>query len=312
MAEDVPNDAQEPLELTHTGVFVHRRDHVIVPTIVDAFAEDKRDHALVYHWLDGDWSQHLIEDSVCGVAALGEEPVEVFNVGVNGNVVVARIPGGPATEQIDPSPRGPNYSETLRCVRIIGGEVYVAGMARQVYRRDASGRWSAIDAGVYVPRGQRQSAVGFLDLDRGGDGLLYAAGYKGEIWVRDAGGWRQENSPTSVALTRVLAVADGDVIIAGLAGVLLKGRAGRWQVLAEGETDADFWGLAELHDVVYVASSSRLFVLAGASLQAVDFGLARPISTSYLHSADGVMWSVGPKDIVRTEDGVDWEVVPNP
>ncbi|HXF46509.1 MAG TPA: hypothetical protein VNK91_10365 [Burkholderiaceae bacterium] len=314
MLMEDPNDhsVDEALALTHTGVFIHRRDHVIVPTIVDAYADDKRHHALVYHWLDGDWSQHLVEDSICGVVATGDSPVEVLNVGVNGTVVVAKIPGGESTESVDPTARGPNYSETLRCVRKIGPSIYVAGMARQVYRRDGLGRWVAVDAGTYLARGQRHQAVGFLDIDGDSDGRLYAVGYKGEIWIREADAWTQEPSPTSVALTKVLGTSSGDVVICGLAGVILRGTKGRWQVLAEDATREDFWGLAEYLGEIYLATDRRLFKLVGNTLQPVDFGSPRPLSTSYLHSADGVLWSVGPKDIVFTDNGTDWHLVPNP
>jgi hypothetical protein len=56
-------DDDESLELTYTGVFVRSRDHIIVPAVVDAYAEDQRDHALVQHWRRDDWVQQLIDES---------------------------------------------------------------------------------------------------------------------------------------------------------------------------------------------------------------------------------------------------------
>jgi hypothetical protein len=311
MTTDVPmND--ELLALTYTGVFVISRDHVVVPAIADAFADDRRDHALVQHWLGDEWVQQLIETSICGVCARQGDVTEVFNVGVDGNVVVARLPGGPVSEAVDTSPRGPNYSETLRCVRLIGGDVYVAGMARQCYRRTGNGVWRAMDAGTYVPRGQRTEAVGFLDLDGSDSGNIYAVGYKGEIWHFDGTTWHQEDSPTGVALTKVLVAQDGYVYVAGLAGTILLGRHGQWDLLCKGESSEDFWGLAEYRGDIYLASNQGVHVIRDGHLNNVDMGIQTEISTAYLHASDGVLYSVGPKDVVMTEDGHAWHVMPKP
>jgi hypothetical protein len=312
MTSETASD-NNPLELTYTGVFVRSRDHVIIPAIVDSFADDRRDHALVQHRLGEEWVQHLVENSICGVCATGADVAEVFNVGVDGRVVVARIPGGEANEVVDSSMRGPNFSETLRCVRLIGGQVHVAGMARQCYRRNSQGSWSAIDLGTYLPRGQRTEAVGFLDLDGFELSEVYAAGYKGEIWSMDGNAWKQEASPTNVALTKVLASASqGHVFVAGLAGTLIRGRKGRWDVIAAGQVADDFWGLEEFNGKLFLATNQGLYVLNGDALAPVNLGTDEAVSTSYLHSADGILYSVGPKDVLMTENGLDWVVVPKP
>jgi hypothetical protein len=302
------------LELTYIGVFVLSRNHIVVPAIVDKYADDRRDHALVQHWLVDDWVQHLVDGSICSVCALGSNPAEVFNIGVGGHVVVARIPGGESHEDIDTSPRGPNYSEMLRCAKVISGVVHVAGMARQVYRRDARGAWSAIDAGVYLPRGARKKATGFLDLDGFGLSDIYAAGYKGEIWSYDGAVWLQRPSPTNVALNKVLVSSAGNVFIAGLAGTLLRGRADKWTLIAEGQTSEDFWGLAEFKGSVYVATNYAVYKVVGDDLVVLNLGQQGDddVSTSYLHAGDGILMSVGDKDILRTDDGVHWVAMPKP
>lgn len=309
---DEPEHDDKPLELTYTGVFVRARDHIIVPAVVDTYAEERRDHALVQHWRRDDWVQQLIDESLCGVCAAGTNPVEIFNVGVGGHVVLFRLPGGVAEEDVDLSPRGPNYSETLRCARLVAGVLHVAGTARQVYRRNPDGAWTAIDAGVYQPRGSRGRSTGFLDIDGFGPSELYAAGYKGELWSFDGGTWVQLDSPTKATLTKVHASSASEVYVAGLAGTLICGRGDRWTLLAEGQVSDDLWGLAEFNGSIYVASNRAVYRVENRTLVEVDFGQDHPVTTAYLHAADGILVSVGPKDILRTEDGVHWSAMPKP
>lgn len=299
------NQNEEQLELTYIGVFVRNRNHVIVPTIVDKFSEDRRDHALVYHWLNQEWVQHLIENSICGVSALSEPSTKVFNVGVDGKVVVASIPGK-SEEIVDSSERGPNYSETLRCVRKIGSHIYVAGMARQVYRRESDGLWVKWDDGVYVPRGKREVATGFLDISGSSDELLYAVGYKGEIWHYDKKKWAQEDSPTNIALTQVCFVNPSEIYVAGLSGVVFRGSRGAWRKIDQDVTESDFWGITELNGCVYFSNYDGVFVLKNDTLVHVDLGFDRKLTTAYLHASDGVMWSVGQKDLAYSFDGTKW------
>ncbi len=310
---DEGDDEIDPaeLELTHTGLWVVEKEHVIVPTIVDSFAEEKRRHALVFHWLGEDWAQQTLDDFVGGVCGIAGSPVQAFSVGVNGNVYVALVPGEKFVEAVDSSDRGPNYSETLRCTRVIAGGVYAAGMARQVYRRSKRDSWTAIDDGVYVPRGKRKTGVGFLDIDGFGAKSIYAVGYKGEIW-HYTGKWMQEDSPTNVALTRVIPLESGDLVVLGLGGTILRGRAGKWREMDHDATEDDFWGGIEFKGKTYLATSSGLFTLTGDQVKPLKIGVKGPKTTMFLHAADGVMWSVGAKDIFRSADGVKWERVPAP
>lgn len=309
--EDDELDPEE-LELTHTGLWVVKRDHVIVPAIVDSFADEKRRHALVFHWLGEDFAQQTLDDFVCGVCGIAGKPVQAFSVGVNGNVYVALVPGEKYVEKVDESERGPNYSETLRCTRVIAGKVYAAGMARQVYRREKRNTWVAMDDGVYVPRGKRKIAVGFLDIDGFGPESIYAVGYKGEIW-HYTGKWKQEDSPTNVALTRAIPLESGELVVVGLAGTILRGVAGKWRQIEHDTTEDDFWGGMEFKGKVYLATSDGLFTLTGDQLKPVKLtGVKGSKTTMFLHAGDGVIWSVGAKDIFRSEDGVRWERVPSP
>ena len=89
-------------------------------------------------------------------------------------------------------------------------------------------------------------------------------------------------------------------------------RSGRWTLIAEGQTTDDFWGLAEFKGSIYAATSHALYVIDGEDLVAIDLGQGPDVSTSYLHAADGILLSVGDKDILRTEDGMHWVAMPKP
>lgn len=199
------------------------------------------------------------------------------------------------------------------CLPVPSGPLRRAGMARQeVYRRNPGGTWTAIDTGVYQPRGSRDKATAFLDMDGFGPSELYAAGYKGELWSFDGGTWVQRDSPTNVALTKVHASNAAEVYVVGLAGTLMCGRADRWALLAEGQVSDDFWGLTEFNGSVYVASNRAVYRVEDGTLVEFNFGQDHPVTTSHLHAADGILVSVGPKDILRTEDGVLWSAMPKP
>lgn len=305
-------EEENNLELTYTGIFVNNKNHIVLPTIVDEFADDNRDHALVYHRIDNEWVQHLIENSICGVTAINIPSTKVFNVGIDGYVIIASIPGGESTEIVDSSENGPNYSETLRCVRIIGGKIFTAGMARQVYKREKNGVWNRLDKGVYVPRGQRSSAVGFLDIGGFSEKDIYAVGYKGEIWHFNGSSWHQEDSPTNIALTCVVCDDSANIFIAGMSGTVIWGRKGGWQVIDNDITEEDFWGISFFKKNIYLSNYDGIYCIFGDSLKKIDMGLNKVITTAYLHSDHEVLWSVGQKDIVMTVDGRKWTIVDNP
>jgi hypothetical protein len=153
--------------------------------------------------------------------------------------------------------------------------------------------------------------VGFLDIDGFSAHDLCAVGYKGEIWHYD-GKWHAQKSPTDRALTRVIPLDSGDWVAVGLAGTILTGRAGRWQEIKQSATEMDFWGGVTFKGQVILATGEGLFTLQGKKVKPLNIGVKGSRTTGFLHAAEGVLWSVGAKDIFRSEDGVKWKRVPNP
>lgn len=193
---------------------------------------------------------------------------------------------------------------SLRVVRGIDGIAYAAGMDRQVWRRDGANRWTCIDQSMR-PR-PRENLVGFEGIDGFSAKDIYAGGWGGEIRHWDGKKWKAIDSPTNSNLTNL--VCANDVVYAvGRLGLLLRGRANRWRVL-EQEVGEDLWGLAWYRGKLWAASMDQLYVLEKDVLVPVEFDDDRPETCYHLSAADGVLWSIGPKDLF-VFDGKEWERV---
>ncbi len=296
-------------ESTYTGVLIHKRNHVYISCISDALADQGVDHAAILRWMDGSWAHRTTDVSICGMSVVQGARLSLLNVGVNGKVVEFTFPGE-NTEFIDRSEDGPGELVPLKCVRTLGNHVYTAGMARRLYRREGPDNWVAIDDGVYVPRSKRDRGVGFQAIDGFSEDALYAVGHGGEIWRFDGQGWEQQSSPTTSALTCVTCAHGTAVYAAGLGGVVLRSADGvAWEAIDHSATEDDFWGMTLFQDHVYLATSNGIYLVDEDDLIPVEMNLSRVLTTAYLDSRDGVMWSVGKKDMAFTEDGVTWTEV---
>lgn len=298
-------------DITFTSIWIYRHDHIHVASIIDEVVEDTSEHALVFSYVDGQWKYREINNAHTSLCVIEEPTPKVFNLTADGEVRIFELPGF-ATEIIDSSDEGPSDLLQMRCIRPIGRRLYAAGMARRVYRRDAPNTWVPVDQGTFVPRDQRHVAVGFNTIGGLSEEAIYAAGYKGEIWFYDGQVWEQQASPANVALTSLAVVEDGTVYICGLAGMLIAGRRGQWLVIEQDVTEDDFWGITEFRGRIYVSAYDGVFRLDDNELVRINMGLKIPVSTAYLDARDGVMWSVGQKHLVVTENGVDWQLLPNP
>jgi hypothetical protein len=57
---------------------------------------------------------------------------------------------------------------------------------------------------------------------------------------------------------------------------------------------------------LYVSSTHFVYRLEGDTLKPVDFGDDAPRTCYHLSAADGIMWSIGPKDVMEF-DGSSWK-----
>ncbi|QDH70347.1 hypothetical protein [Marilutibacter alkalisoli] len=178
-------------------------------------------------------------------------------------------------------------------------------MNRQVWRRDDAQQWVSLDQGAKPVDGHKE-VVGFEAVDGFSESDIYAVGWNGEIWQFDGKAWSQKESPTPLVLTRVLCAGDGAVYASGRKGLLLRGCGNAWEIIDHQSMIDDIWDLAWYREELYLSTMHGLFALDGDKLLPVDFGDDTPDSCHRLSVADGVLWSIGGKDIMAF-DGAQWK-----
>jgi hypothetical protein len=195
----------------------------------------------IYRWeREAGWSARSVE-WVAIRAAPGTRSGVFFTLGFGGQIDVEDN-GTHADEYIDRLPNGRrDFGGDLRDIRLIGKELFVAGMSRQVYRRIADGEWAHEDEGTRQLDGDL-SVAGFNAIDGTDPDDIYAAGFGGEIWHRRGGRWHQVESPTNVVLHRLRVVAPDLVYACGQQGVLLRGHGDIWTVVEHGQPAENFGG----------------------------------------------------------------------
>lgn len=227
-------------------------------------------------------------------------------LGKNGEAV--EIKGGvPRIEQIPDA--GLNVERPygyVSAIKTIAGELYVCGHGRQVYRR-SSGAWQSIAGNMQT----REGGTGFFDIDGASRSCVYAVGWHGEIFFYDGKQWQQDDSPTSAHLASVRVVAPDDVWIAGDKGVVLHGSFNRWRVLQSEDFPDNWYSIETFNGDTYLAANESLARVQGNTIVPVDVGLGRPITTHRLHAKDGLLWSIGEKDIL-VFDGTRWQEILHP
>lgn len=241
--------------------------------------------------------------ALCGVDR-GNGQYEVLGVGLDGELLIG-VPGKFSESHLDPQGQGPDQHGVLRDIRRVGGDVFAVGMSRQVYRRQGDA-WSDIGAAI---RGPRKGATGFNSVAGLSPEAVFAVGFHGEVWFYNGSAWRQLDSPTSVALQRVLVLPSGHAVICGANGVLLQGLPDALAPIQNDVTMDNLYGLAWFKDRVFVASMKKLFVIGPDGLEPVDVGLEGPLTFGSLDASEDVLWSAGAKHLLRSTDGVSWQQV---
>jgi hypothetical protein len=147
---------------------------------------------------------------------------------------------------------------------------------------------------------------------------LYAAGWEGEIWQYDGKKWLRREVPTNLAFFALLCAPDGNVYAAGQRGTIFVGRQDRWTLVEQDETKEDFYGAAWFKGNPYFSTSNGIFTLRKGILEKLDIKPKGPgklkftLNESFarLAAAEDVMWSVGSKMMLMTDDGATWTELP--
>lgn len=272
----------------------------------DELAEKKIPHSIPVVWHKGNWlrADKPQYDWLTAATVVVRQPKEqLCAVGEYGQVLVMGS-GDTHEEKIGTGKDSPDGRGPLRGARTIGKEVIVVGMDRQVYKREALNTWVPFDQGAR-PKAGSKKIVGFESVDGFSSKELYAVGWDGEIWRCDGKKWSAVDSPTNAVLTQVCCAGDGNAYACGRRGLLLRGKKDSWEVLEHESTTEDLWDLCWFDEHLYLSSTRSLFTLEGDQLKPVKFGKDVPETCGRLSAADGVLWSIGGKDVMAF-DGKKW------
>jgi hypothetical protein len=269
----------------------------------------------IFTWT-GQWGSQSIPIIGTSVTKTYHTDLNLLIMGIDGTVY--RWGKGPIVEElIDSSEKGPQNYGDLQEIRTIEEQAYVVGMRRTVYRCDKAGKWTRIDHGIRCSEDD-ESDAGFNSIDGFNASNIYAVGWDGEIWYYNGKKWKQIESPTNLALFRVVCSEDGNIYACGQKGLIIKGRQAKWEVIEQGETDETFWGATWFKNSLYLSTSNGIFQLQNDKLSVVDIkskGKKKikitPNNCFYrLDSNNDIMYSAGQKMVIYTEDGIKWTETP--
>lgn len=292
-------------EYTFLAAHVQSRDALRSVVQLDALKDSGSTASSLFKYQRGKgWAAFNLEWDASRIGYTNQPEPTVLATGPDGIVSIG-TQSGSTEEVLADSGEGPARRGPIRDLQLIGGIPYACGMGRQVYRREAPNRWSRQDAGIALPLGQIQ-LCGLNSITGVDEDHVLAVGFNGEIWRREHGQWRAEDSPTNLVLHKALMIDTGKAFASGQLGTLLRNIGSGWQVLDVGLPEDDLWDLAWFDQALYIACNKGLFRLDGDQLSAVNLQQPGPISTRHLHANDGVLMSCGPKHILWTDDGRYW------
>lgn len=272
---------------------------------LDELVEQDIENSSFLVMFQSDWYKYQFSGAWSAIAMATIKPSD------QNRIVVAVSPGG-AYWEVEPESLREVHGgikeaqDSLRSMVVVGDVIYACGMGRTVLRRKAAGVWEEIGPGTSPE--DDGLVVGFEDLAGFSFDEMYAVGWRGEIWQRTMGKWRQIDSPVSANLNAVYCTPNGKVYIVGDSGVMLCGSNDVWEVLETDRTD-NLMGVAFYDNTVYVTTDFEILKLEGNSLVAEDaFADTDDFPETCLHllpAKDGLI-SMGTKDLFRLHE-TDWK-----
>jgi hypothetical protein len=292
-------------EFSFTGGAVRDKVTGYFSLVGDEGAENKVPHVVFTAWRSGSWYDAGKKRwNIAGVAVSHEPIAQMVAVSQWGDVLCTGS-GDTHDEHVATGAAKPvNDRGPLTGVRRIGKAIYVVGMDRQVYRRTGVNAWSEIS-----PKPKRKEKKddpkGFQAIHGFSEKDIYAVGWDGEIWHYDGASWKELPSITNQVLVDVCCAGDGIVYACGREGLLIKGRADKWEIVDTDDLEEDFWSLAWFEDQLFIASLYNLYTLGKKGLAEVSMGKDTPGTCNRLAADEGVLWSIGAKDVMAF-DGKKW------
>lgn len=291
-----------PLSQTDTFVMstVVPRDIVFVAMTDDAIDYASYPHAHILFSNAGQLGNlGMVEWGVVGLGLVTRPERRIVAIGTMGQVLTVGQ-GERVEERVGTPSDGPEARGMIRCLGVVDGVAYAAGMNRQVYRRSGAGAWITID---FEP--DTSKVCGFEAIDGFGTEDLYAVGWNGEIRRFRNGLRRPVESPTNLILTGVCCAPDGNVYACGKNGAILVGTEDKWSIIDHPITKEDFWSVAWFKGAAFFSSMHFVYRLKDGNLSRMDMGPDWPQSCYHLATDGNLLVSTGKKDVMAF-DGDSW------
>lgn len=179
-------------------------------------------------------------------------------------------------------------------IREIGGELYICGMCRQVYKKK-NRNWVQIADSILAPIDSVDFS--FESIDGSGYDNIYAVGWQGEIFHYNGEKWSKCDSPTNLDLNSVRCIDKETTYICGNNGLFLYGYGSNWNVIQDDEFDEDLWSVEIHKGTPYVAHRDGISKFDGSKLIRVDTKIKPGPDSGVLHANNQILWSFGNNDL---------------
>lgn len=255
----------------------------------------------------GKWGSFKLPWEACGLATRTVPVPEVFVLNSEG--FVGR---GYGTFNVDDLAKAPGSVPNLgpmREVRAVGDAVVAVGMQRHVLACRAGSTWQVLHTPSLLAANPGNGVFGLNSIHGLSMDELWAVGFGGEIWCLRTGTWHRVDSPTNLALLKVLVLRDGRAIAGGQSGLALRYDGANWREALTLEDGSEIWDACYFKGAVYLATEQCLYRLDASLTAAEPVVVGDGLSCGYLSTDGNVLWSAGSEDIAYTRDGVMWTVV---
>lgn len=252
----------------------------------------------------GEWSEFTQDMVYHWVIRLDDPDPRALLVSEEGYVIEATVSEETAGE-IVAFQDGPGVYGLFSSLNVVGGRAFVTGMSRQVFRREAPGKWLPIHGNMLQDAGD-PNPVGLTAICGTSDQSLLAVGLAGEVWRTRNQGWEQIESPTNVILHDVAKGPTGHAIATGQIGTIIDIEETRISVVDHDMTEDDIWSVEWFRDSFYMSTRDGLFLLRDNEILALDPMDGEEFTSGNLSASSDALVSCGASDILITEDGENW------
>ncbi len=232
-------------------------------------------------------------DGVEGGFVERPSPVWVFGRETDASIITLDDFGSIGIEQIPTRPG--DIKASFRMLKgVKGGHAYAVATTREVWKRESAEQWILLQQGIpridYMGSGNNMLFHhGFDNIDGFSDTDLYATGGHGDMWNFDGEAWNRIDIPTNARLHQLCCALDGFVYVTTNQGTVLKGRASRWKVITQSETDELFEDIAWYRDRVYVSTEHGLFEVSDNRISKANIAKNSPGTFGFMDSFEDVL-----------------------